>query len=182
MPGEKVGRRARFRAGFSQRIAQRAPVTRQGRSAGSRFRISPKNRVRRARVISDIIFGLEAIRAAAVLADVRLISHLPILNAVSPALIAVFDQLKDQFLPLLVTGRMHDVLFDLRKEHARLETQTQERPRARGQDRFDAPVQRVPMVTSGLWVKIEVFLDEKTDRSGLKPGKLVNVRIDHWLL
>jgi len=134
------------------------------------------------RVISDVIFGLEAIRAAAVLADVRLISHLPILNAVSPALIAVFDQLKDQFLPVLVMGGMHDVLVNLRKEHARLETQTQERPRARGEDGFDAVVQRVPMVTSGLWVKIEVFLDKKTDRSRLKLGKLVKVRSHHWLL
>src|SRR2546421_3220600 len=93
-----------------------AVVARQRRTADLGLRICSENRGDCVRVIDHIIRRLKQIRAAAVLANVRLVGHFPILDAVSFVLIAVPDQLKNQLLPSLIISRMNNGLINLWKK------------------------------------------------------------------
>ena len=73
-------------------------------------------------VVPHITVGLETVRAATVLADVRFVGDFPITNPRS-AFPVMTHQIENQLLPLGVIVRLDDVVVDLGKERARFEAE-----------------------------------------------------------
>src|SRR5689334_19386507 len=120
-------------------------AARQRRTTDACLGIGTQNSPSGMFVISDVTFRLEAVRTSAVLADIRFVPYFPKTDPCMPLLV-VFNQFKDQFVPLRVTDGLDNVLVDLRKKYAGFEANAHQRRSPRIENGFDRAVKRGKVV------------------------------------
>src|SRR6266540_4696100 len=99
VPGDEVQRLFVRVAEVQQRRKNRRLDAGQRRAADARIWISPQNGGGGVLIITRVAVGLESIRTAAALADVRLVGDFPIASS-GPALLVVTHQIENKLLPL----------------------------------------------------------------------------------
>ena len=103
-------------------------------------------------VITNIVVRLKAVWAAAGLANVRLVGHLPVADP-RPSVLIMLHQPGDQAFPCLIVTGLDAVLIDRPEEDARLETEAHERLRTRLEDRVNGTIQSLEVIAPplGAW-------------------------------
>jgi len=155
--------------------------TSQSPPADARVGIRAQNGRGGVLIITRIVVRLEAIGAAAALADVRFVGYFPVANA-GTALLAVAHEVENEFLPFAVVARLDEVVIDLGKQHARFEANAHQRLRARSQDGVHRPVQCFKMIAVVFRQKVEILLNEQPDERRLQRANLGNPILPHRLV
>src|SRR2546422_1293986 len=167
VPREEVEWRLAGRAVIQQGIADPTSVSRQSRPSYLGARVGANDRLSSMCVVTEVVLWLEPVGTTAVLANVGLVSHFPVLDPILARLVQMLHQSIDQLVPLPIISRVDHFLVDLRVEDSGLEAKAQDRFRARGEDAFDGTVQGLELVAAVIRIEIEVFLKEQA--KGLRP-------------
>ena len=163
-----------------RRQDRRVGIGKRG-SAHASLRIRAQDRAGRVHVITGVAVRLETVGTAAVFADVRLVGNLPVADA-GPALLVVPHQVVDKLLPVLVTGRLHDVLVDPGEQRLRFEGDAHERLRAGVQNLVHSRVERGPVIAAGCGQQVVILLKEQPDHPRAQGAHLGDAAGKHGLV